>query len=125
MFRSFAHFDILGSADRIMPARVSIVFLFSSPLLALAGLIHWHQIDPIRQTLINLTGLFVAWIAFRSIMEMRSGRDGAIGKGVSHLLAGICAIDSVVLSFYQPVLVAPCLCGTSLALLLQKKFAAT
>ena len=69
------------SQKREAPARVSIVFLFSSPLLALAGLIHWHQIDPIRQTLINLTGLFAAWIAFRSIMEMRSGRDGAIAKG--------------------------------------------
>ncbi len=113
------------SKKREAPARVAILFLFSSPLLALAGLVHWHQIDPIRQTLINLTGLLVAWIAFRSIQEMRSGREGAIGKGVSHLLAGICAIDSVALSFYQPSLVAPCLCGISVALLLQKKFAAT
>ena len=55
------------SQKRKAPARVSIVFLFSSPLLALAGLIHWHQIDPIRQTLINLTGVACAWIAFRSI----------------------------------------------------------
>jgi hypothetical protein len=113
------------SEKREAPARVAILFLFSPPLLALAGLIHWHQIDPVRQTLINLTGLLVAWIAFRSIKEMRSGREGAIGKGVSHLLAGICAIDAVALSFYQPSLVAPCLCGISLALLLQKKFAAT
>jgi 4-hydroxybenzoate polyprenyltransferase len=113
------------SKKREAPARVAILFLFSSPLLALAGLIHWHQIDPIRQTLINLTGLLVAWIAFRSIQEMRSGREGAIGTGVSHLLAGICAVDSVALSFYQPFLVAPCLCGISLALLLQKRFAAT
>ena len=56
------------------PARLAILFLFSSPLLALSGLIHWHQIDPIRQTLINLTGLLVAWIVFRSIQEMRSLR---------------------------------------------------
>jgi 4-hydroxybenzoate polyprenyltransferase len=107
------------------PARLAILFLFSSPLLALSGLIHWHQIDPIRQTLINLTGLLVAWIVFRSIQEMRSSRTGAIGVGVSRLLAGICAVDAVAVSFYLPALVVPCLCCVSLAHLLQKRFAAT
>jgi heme O synthase-like polyprenyltransferase len=107
------------------PARLAILFLFSSPLLALAGLTYWHQIDPIRQTLINLTGLLVAWIAFRSIQEMRSSRDGAIGEGVSRLLAGICAVDAVAVSFYLPALVVPSLCCVSLAHLLQKRFAAT
>ena len=106
-------------------AELAILFLFSSPLLALAGLIHWHQIDPIRQTLINLTGLLVAWIAFRSIQEMRSSREGAIGEGVSRLLAGICAVDAVTVSFYLPALAVPCLCCVSLAHLLQKRFAAT
>ena len=113
------------SKKRGTPARLAILFLFSSPLLALAGLTYWHQIDPIRQTLINLTGLLVAWIAFRSIQEMRSSRTGAIGKGVSRLLAGICAVDAVAVSFYLPALVVPCLCCVSLAHLLQKRFAAT
>ena len=107
------------------PARLAILFLFSSPLLALAGLIHWHQIDPIRQALINLTGLLVVWIVFRSIQEMRSSREGAIGVGVSRLLAGICAVDAVAVSFYLPALIVPCLCCVSLAHLLQKRFAAT
>ena len=113
------------SQKRKTPARLSILLLFSSPLLALAGLIYWHQIDPVRQTLVNGTGLLVAWIAFRSIQVMRSSRDGAIGEGVSRLLAGICAVDAVAVSFYLPALSAPCLCCVTLALLLQKRFAAT
>ncbi len=113
------------SKKREAPARLAILFLFSSPLLALAGLTYWHQIDPIRQTLINMTGLLVAWIAFRSIQEIRSSRTGAIGRGVSRLLAGICALDAVAVSFYLPALVVPCLCCVSLAHLLQKRFAAT
>jgi hypothetical protein len=107
------------------PTRLSTILLFSTPLLALAGLVYWHQIDPIRQTLINLTGLLVAWIAFRSIQRMRSSEEGAIGDGVSRLLAGICALDAIAISFYVPALVAPCMCCVSLALLLQKRFAAT
>lgn len=107
------------------PNRLSVILLFSTPLLALAGLIYWHQIDPIRQTLTNLTGLLAVWIAFYSIQRMRSSENGAIGEGVSLLLAGICALDAIAISFYFPALTVPFLCCVSLALLLQKKFAAT
>jgi len=113
------------SKKRKMPSQIAIVFLFAPSLLALAGITLWHQIDPIRQTMINLTGLLAAWIAFRAIQIIRTPHKGSIGEGVSRLLAGICAIDAVALSFYLPALVGPCLCCISLALLLQKRFAAT
>jgi hypothetical protein len=93
--------------------------------MALALLVYWNQLDPIRVFLCNLTGLLVAWIAFSSILLMREEKKGAIGKGVSRLLAGICALDATALSFYAPSLIAPCLCCLSIAVLMQKKFAAT
>ena len=93
--------------------------------MALALLVYWNQLDPIRVFLCNLTGLLVAWIAFSSILLMREEKKGAIGQGVSRLLAGICALDATALSFYAPRLIAPCLCCLSIAVLMQKKFAAT
>ena len=107
------------------PSRISIIFLFASPLLALAALVHWNNLDPIRVFLANITGLFIGWIVFRSILQMRNGENGAIGKGVSHLLAGICITDAVVASFCMPSMIIPCLCLYPFSLLLQKKFAAT
>lgn len=107
------------------PAGISILMLFVSPLVALAGLIHWNNLDPVRNILVNLCGLLVAWVVFQAILRIRGGRKGSIGDGVSHLLAGICATDSVALAFSVPLLAGPCLACTSLALLLQKKFAAT
>ena len=113
------------SQKKETPARLAMVLLFSPPLLALAGLLHWHQVDPVRQALVNLTGLLASWIAFRAIQIMRSPLEGAVGQGVSRLLAGICAVDAIGVSFYVPALAGPCLCCVSLALLLQKRFAAT
>ena len=107
------------------PVKYSIILLFSSPLIALAFLVYWNQLDPIRVFLCNLTGLLVAWIAFSSVLLMREGKKGAIGTGVSRLLAGICALDATALSFYAPSLIAPSLCCLSIAVLMQKKFAAT
>ncbi|MDG1139859.1 MAG: UbiA family prenyltransferase [Opitutales bacterium] len=105
--------------------RISILFLFASPLVALAALVHWNNLDPIRVFLVNAVGLFIAWIAFQAITQIREGKKGAIGQGVSRLLAGICITDTVVISFCMPVLIAPLLSLYALALLLQKKFAAT
>ena len=105
--------------------RISILFLFASPLVALAALIHWNNLDPIRVFLVNVVGLFFAWIAFRAILQMREGKKGAIGKGVSSLLAGICVTDAVVVSFCVPALILPMLGLYPFARWLQKKFAAT
>ncbi len=107
------------------PSQYSILLLFGTPLLALAGLIYWNNLDPVRIFLINLVGLLAAWITFKAVIMMRGSQKGAIGKGISSLLAGICALDAIALSFYAPVLIAPTLCCLSIAILLQKKFAAT
>lgn len=113
------------SKQRKEPVQYSIILLFSSPLLALAFLVYWNQLDPIRVFLCNLTGLLVAWIAFSSVLLIREGKKGAIGTGVARLLVGICALDATVLSFYAPSLIAPSLCCLSIAVLMQKRFAAT
>ena len=113
------------SQKKAEPVQYSIILLFSSPLVALALLVYWNQLDPIRVFLCNVTGLLVAWIAFSSIVMMREEKKGSIGKGVSRLLAGICALDATALSFYAPSLIAPSLCCLSIAVLMQKKFAAT
>ena len=55
------------------PVQYSVILLFSSPLIALAFLVYWNQLDPIRVFLCNLTGLLVAWIAFSSVLLMREG----------------------------------------------------
>ena len=107
------------------PSRISILFLFAPPMIALAALIHWNNLDPIRVFLANLTGLVIAWIAFDSILRMKEGKKGAIGLGVSRLLAGICVTDAVVVSFCMPMLIAPMLCLNAFALWMQKRFAAT
>ena len=113
------------SKKRKTPVQYSILLLFGSPLLALAGLVYWNNLDPIRVFLINIVGLVAAWIAFTAIIAMRESKKDSIGIGVSRLLAGICALDATALAFYSPVLIAPTLCCLSIAVILQKKFAAT
>ena len=56
---------------------------------------------------------------------MRKAKEGSIGKGVSLLLPGICAVDATLLSFHAPILVGPCVLLGGFALILQKRFAAT
>jgi hypothetical protein len=56
---------------------------------------------------------------------MKEQKKGAIGIGVSRLLAGICALDAVAVCFYSPILITPVLCCLSVAVIMQKKFAAT
>ena len=107
------------------PARISILLLFGSPLVALAGLIHWNNLDPVRQFLVNLCGLFVAWIVYQAILRIREPEKGSIGEGVSRLLAGICVTDAVALAFSVPLLAGPCIVCTAGALFMQKRFAAT
>jgi hypothetical protein len=105
--------------------RLPILLLFAAPLLALAYLVLWNNLDPIRTFLVNLAGLLAGGVAFYAILEMRKAEEGSIGKGVSLLLAGICTVDATLLSFHAPLLVGPCVLLGSFALILQKKFAAT
>ena len=105
--------------------RIPILLLFGPPLLALAYLILWNNLDPVRVFLINLAGLLVGGVVFFAILQMRSDEEGAIGKGVSRLLAGICAVDATLLAFHAPLLVGPCILLGAFAHILQKRFAAT
>ncbi|MEK9772654.1 MAG: UbiA family prenyltransferase [Opitutae bacterium] len=111
-------------ADRLFD-RIPIVLLFIAPLLSLAYLVLWNNLDPIRTFLVNLVGLLAGGIAFFAILKMREGQEGSIGQGVSRLLAGICAVDATALSFHAPLLVGPCVLLGAIAHILQKKFAAT
>jgi 4-hydroxybenzoate polyprenyltransferase len=107
------------------PKQISILLLFGAPLTALAGLVYWNQLDPVRVFLINIVGLLIGWIAYSSVLIIKEQKKGAIGIGVSRLLAGICALDAVAICFYSPILITPVLCCLSVAVLMQKKFAAT
>jgi len=107
------------------PKQFSILLLFGAPLTALAGLVYWNQLDPVRVFLVNIVGLLIGWIAYSSVMIMKEPKKGVIGLGVSRLLAGICAIDATAVCFYSPILITPVLCCLSVAVLMQKKFAAT
>jgi len=99
--------------------------LFIVPLISLAYLVLWNNLDPIRTFLVNLVGLLAGGIVFFAILEMRKGQKGSIGQGVSRLLGGICAVDATMLSFHAPLLVGPCVLLGAIAHILQKKFAAT
>lgn len=105
--------------------RIPIVLLFIVPLISLAYLVLWNNLDPIRTFLVNLVGLLAGGIVFFAILEMRKGQKGSIGQGVSRLLGGICAVDATMLSFHAPLLVGPCVLLGAIAHILQKKFAAT
>jgi 4-hydroxybenzoate polyprenyltransferase len=105
--------------------RLPILFLFIVPLISLAYLVLWNNLDPVRVFLVNLTGFFAGGIVFFAILQMRENKEGAVGKGVSRLLAGICAVDATALSFHAPMLVGPCVLLGAIAHILQKKFAAT
>ena len=105
--------------------RIPIVLLFIVPLIALGYLILWNNLDSIRVFLANVVGLLAGGVAFFAILQMRKPEDGAIGKGVSRLLAGICAVDATALSFHAPLLVGPCVLLGAIAHILQKRFAAT
>ena len=94
-------------------------------MLALAYLVLWNNLDPIRAFLVNSVGLLAGGVAFFAILKMRQPTEGSVSIGVSRLLAGICAVDATLLSFHAPLLVGPCVLLGTIAHILQKKFAAT
>jgi len=105
--------------------RIPIVLLFIVPLISLGYLVLWNNLDPIRVFLVNLVGVLAGGVAFFAILQMRKEEKGAVGKGVSRLLAGICAVDATALSFHAPLFVGPCILLGVIAHILQKRFAAT
>jgi len=105
--------------------RIPIVLLFIVPLISLGYLVLWNNLDPIRVFLVNLVGVLAGGVAFFAILQMRKDEKGAVGKGVSRLLAGICAVDATALSFHAPLFVGPCILLGVIAHILQKRFAAT
>ena len=109
-----------------LSSRLAIFLLFAPCLLALCLLILWNHLDPTRVFLLNCIGLYLGWIVINAILTMRNSNEyGAIGKGVSRLLAGICIVDALAVSFFIPSLIAPCCLAQFFAQILQKKFAAT
>ena len=107
-------------------SRIAILLLFAPCMLTLGLLILWNHLDPTRVFLLNCTGLYLGWIIFRAILIMKnSALQGAIGKGVSIMLPGICALDAIAICFFVPTLIAPCYLAQFFAQILQKKFAAT
>ena len=107
-------------------SRIAILLLFAPCMLTLGLLILWNHLDPTRVFLLNCTGLYLGWIIFRAIVIMKnSALQGAIGKGVSIMLPGICALDAIAICFFVPTLIAPCYLAQFFAQILQKKFAAT
>ena len=119
--KSSANDDTPGSLIDRMP----ILLLFIVPLISLAYLVLWNNLDPIRTFLANMVGLLAGGIAFFAILKMRENQEGSVGKGVSRLLSGICAVDATALCFHAPLLVGPCVLLGAIAHILQKKFAAT
>lgn len=105
--------------------RIPIALLFSPPLLALALLVLWNNLDPIRVFLANCSGLLAGWIVFQALVATNSQGKDSVGQSVSLLLCGICAVDALALCFHAPLLVGPCILLGAFARLAQKRFAAT
>ena len=110
-----------GSGDNRLP----IPLLFGAPLFALALLVYWNNLPPTAQFATNVAGLVSAWLAYTAVQRMRTSEEGCIGQGVSRLLAGIAACDATAIGLVSPSLAYGCLACIPIALLMQKKFAAT
>lgn len=77
----------------------------------------------------TLACMFGALVSGRLVLfgfrNVKSGESGGIGKGVSLLLAGIAAGDAAAAGLLFPTMGWACLACVPIALLLQKRFAAT
>ena len=105
---------------------LAVLLLFSPCLLTLGLVVLWNHLDPTRVFLLNISGLFLGWLVIKAILTMKNTEHkGAIGQGVSILLAGICSVDALAVCFFVPALIAPCYLAQFSAHILQKKFAAT
>lgn len=119
----FARGEATGGTDG--ENRLPLPLLFGPVLLTLALLVYWNNLPPLAKLAANAAGLLCAWLVYTAVNRMRSGEPGCIGQGVSLLLAGIAASDAAAAAFVSPTLSWACLFCVPIALLMQKKFAAT
>lgn len=106
--------------------RWAIPLLFGPIAFALYLILATAPLPSPPAVLACMLGAFVsARLATYSMKQMVSGQPGAIGKGVSLLLAGIAACDAAAAGLLSPIAGWSCLACVPIALVLQKKFAAT
>ena len=60
--------------------RLPILFLFIVPLISLAYLVLWNNLDPVRVFLVNLTGFFAGGIVFLRFFKCVKTRRGRLEK---------------------------------------------
>ncbi len=111
-----------SSSKQIFPIPLLFIpFAFSVYLLLAANT------PPIPSaTLACMAGALVSGrLVLFGFRKVKSGESGGIGKGVSLLLAGIAACDAAAAGLLFPASGWACLFCVPIALLLQKKFAAT
>ena len=119
----FARGEATGGSG---PNRLAIPLLFGPLAYALFLILATTPHPAPSAMLACVVGAFVsARLATFSMKRMGSGQPGAIGKGVSLLLAGIAACDAAAAGMLLPGAGWTCLAGVPIALALQKKFAAT
>lgn len=111
-----------GSGKNLLP-----VPLLFGPLAFVLYLIAATTFHPTPSALLaGIVGAFVsARLVMFSVKRIKSGEPDGIGKGVSLLLAGIAACDAAAAGLLFPAAGWTCLACVPIALLLQKKFAAT
>lgn len=119
----FARGESTGASEK---NRLPIPLLFG-PLAFSLFLIFSTKVPAVPSaTLACMVGAFVsARLSTFSVRRIKSGQPGGIGKGVSLLLAGIAACDATAAGLLFPMIGWTCLACVPIALLLQKKFAAT
>lgn len=119
----FARNEATGDARQNLLPIPLLFFPFAFALYLLLAI----RVPPeLSATVACTVGAIVsARLAMFSVRRIKSGESGAVGKGVSLLLAGIAACDAAAAGLLFPTAGWTCLACVPVALLLQKKFAAT
>lgn len=103
-----------------------VILLFLPCLYGLYRVFELQLFEPKILFPILFGMLFMGWHVSRAVQIIRNQRiPGAIGKGVSLLLASICALDGLALCLFHPPFAPYCYLFFLISLNLQKKFAAT
>ena len=99
--------------------RIPIVLLFIVPLISLAYLVLWNNLDPIRTFLVNLVGLLAGGIVFCHSRNAQ-GQEGLYwARGIQATWGHLCGrCDYAFL--HAPLLVGPCVLLGAIAHILQK-----
>ena len=119
----FARGEATGGSSQ---NRLPVPLLFGPLAFALYLILAARSHPTPSAVLACMMGAFVcARLAMFSVRRIKSGEPDGIGKGVSLLLAGIAACDATAAGLLFPAAGWACLACVPIALLLQKKFAAT